>query len=72
MVSHSSVFSSISDCELPVLMFLNFCQSYDMSPFKDSDDEDDDDFEEQQESRRRLKFVPSWARYVLTYQFPSE
>ncbi|XP_051188264.1 uncharacterized protein [Lolium perenne] len=40
----------------------SFEESYDMSPFKDSDDEEDDDFEDEQESRRRMKFVPTWAR----------
>uniref|UniRef100_A0ACD5XVA1 Uncharacterized protein n=1 Tax=Avena sativa TaxID=4498 RepID=A0ACD5XVA1_AVESA len=39
-----------------------FEESYNMSPFKDSDEEDDDDFEDEQESRRRMKFVPSWAQ----------
>ncbi|KAF0913820.1 hypothetical protein E2562_024906 [Oryza meyeriana var. granulata] len=37
-------------------------ESYQMSPYKDSDEEDDDDFEHEQESRRRRKFIPSWAR----------
>ncbi|KAM0900411.1 hypothetical protein ACQ4PT_020664 [Festuca glaucescens] len=43
-------------------MLNSFEESYDMSPFKDSDDEEDDDFEDEQESRRRMKFVPTWAR----------
>uniref|UniRef100_A0A0E0B4C9 Inner centromere protein ARK-binding domain-containing protein n=1 Tax=Oryza glumipatula TaxID=40148 RepID=A0A0E0B4C9_9ORYZ len=40
-------------------------ESYQMSPYKDSDEEDDDDFEHEQESRRRRKFIPSWARLYL-------
>uniref|UniRef100_A0ACD5YE72 Uncharacterized protein n=1 Tax=Avena sativa TaxID=4498 RepID=A0ACD5YE72_AVESA len=40
----------------------SFEESYNMSPFKDSDGEEDDDFEDEQESRRRMKFVPSWAQ----------
>jgi hypothetical protein len=43
-----------------------------MSPFKDSDDEEDDDFEDEQESRRRMKFVPTWARYVSNLPSPFE
>ncbi|XP_020082919.1 uncharacterized protein LOC109706486 [Ananas comosus] len=35
-------------------------QSYEMSPYRDSDDEDDDDGDE--EIRRRRKYYPSWAR----------
>uniref|UniRef100_A0A0D9XEU5 Inner centromere protein ARK-binding domain-containing protein n=1 Tax=Leersia perrieri TaxID=77586 RepID=A0A0D9XEU5_9ORYZ len=37
-------------------------ESYQMSPYKDSDEEDDDDFEHEKESRRRRKTIPSWAR----------
>uniref|UniRef100_A0A0E0M2G6 Inner centromere protein ARK-binding domain-containing protein n=1 Tax=Oryza punctata TaxID=4537 RepID=A0A0E0M2G6_ORYPU len=50
-------------------------ESYQMSPYKDSDEEDDDDFEHEQESRRRRKFIPSWARsfssHTTTWLQPS-
>jgi hypothetical protein len=44
--------------------FLNFGQSYVMTPYKDSDDEDDDE----EASRRRKKLKPSWVRYVSTIE----
>jgi hypothetical protein len=36
-------------------------QSYEMSPYRSDDDEDDDDVPNN-------KFMPSWARFVVTVQ----
>lgn len=41
-------------------------QSYEISPFKESDDEDDDD-----NDVPNSKFIPYWARYVLQFCYPS-
>lgn len=40
-----------------------FSQSYEMSPYKDSDAEGDDGLDELEEDQiRRKKYIPSWAR----------
>lgn len=40
-------------------------QSYDISPYQGSDDEDEDD--EYETNKQNEKFVPSWARFLLSF-----